>query len=282
MTRIREYQKEMRRVARHTLSDGQPTGNGCFPRLDADTTQHVLAHLEDFKDDEGRLDLIYLHRLCMLKLVCKSVANACRRKLCEGTAEGFAKLIGAANVQLPVRAFLSVRENKEHRLRAYGRHEHWIDDAKQAMAHHTTVVVHALRIEAWFDGVRVTDEAFRYLVRRSCHGPSHASLEAWKERRRWHFEIPTFCVECPGVGIFHDPHDFLHALEEHTKHPYVLGENSTDDPLDLLLRLHPFLLRAGTPYGFVAATDAVKDRRSGSSEVWATNLAFLATSGRLV
>ena len=271
----------MRRVARHNLSDGQPTGNGYFPRLDADTTQHVLAHLDKYKDDEGYIDPMYLNRLCLLKLVCKSVANACRRKLCDGTVEGFGTLIGAANVQLPVRAFLSVRDNSNHRLRRY-EHDYWIDDAKQAMATKTTFLVHALHIEAWYDGVRVTDEAFRYLFRRSCPGPLHASHEPWEERRKWHIEIPTFCIEYPGVGIFHDPHDFLYALEEHTKHPCVLSVNMTDDPMDLLLRLHPFLLRAGTPYGFVAATDAVTERQGSSSEEWATNLAFLATSGRLV
>ena len=94
-------------------------------------------------------------------------------------------------------------------------------------------------------------------------------------------QIPTFCIGYPGVGIFHDPHDFLYALEEHTEHPCVLGVNMTDDPMDLLLRLHPFLLRAGTPYGFVAATDAVTETGQFQPE-WATNLAFLATSGRLV
>ena len=89
---------------------------------------------------------MYLNRLCLLKLVCKSVANACRRKLCDGTVEGFGTLIGAANVQLPVRAFLSVRDNSNHRLRRY---EHRLLDRRCRAGHaatKTTFLVHALHI----------------------------------------------------------------------------------------------------------------------------------------
>ena len=92
------------------------------------------------------------------------------------------------------------------------------------------------------------------------------------EYSKWQFRYPMFCIEYPGVGVFHDPWDFECVF-------------SAEDPafprgcfvLNLLMNLHPYIRRARQAYLFRADVEVFDN-----GGWWTTSLALLATSGRLV
>ena len=259
----------MRPVVRNALSVPRPTGNGYFPPLDADTTQLMLRRLVVGGGDYD------MSLICMIKCVSSCVANACRRFLCEEYFD-LSQVIQMADVALPVRAFLSPMMEEGD----------WPEDNVPS----PTVIVHALTMEAWYDGLRVTNmEAFKFIRRFAYHHLNEDVAqdiveEFHVEFKKWEFTLPTFVVEYPGVGIFHNAGLFTNFIKDRHGCNYndtfystrKLAFNHNNCILNIMMDLHPFVQRSKKFWWFFAHLGMEQ------TLTWSTSLALLSVSGRLV
>ena len=227
------------RVFRDALSPRLPTGNGYFPPLTPDATQLVLWHFD-------------VPRLNMLKLVSKSVANACRRSLCSGDYDLFS-CIRESNITLPIRAFLTP----------------YLAEYPGGMPD-DVYIIHEFCMEAWYDGRRITDMSELVpLLLKYCFVKSVPNY-ARARRDRMKVVIPRICIERPGVGFFHTIHDVWHHMNLAKK---LDGRQSFE--FELLMALHPFAFIGKHTCIFTAAECGWE---FGS---WPSNLLLLAAMGRI-
>ena len=209
----------------NALANPTPTGRGTLPPLCPDTTQAVLEHMN-------------VPFLCLLKSVSTSVANACRRRLRESD---LTDIMERSNPTFPVRVLF----------------DSCFTEYRDLEVPTDVYIVHALTLEVRHEGRRVTDpEEVRTFLKTYVHTTEHVNET---ERDKFQFDTPTFCVERPGVGIFHSPGQLWEHMElgerlrrDDGDSPYERCLRAQQQTVKLLLSLQPLVTVGPRTYIFPA------------------------------
>ena len=232
-----------RRIFHNALANPPPTGNGSFPPLCPDTTQHVFWELE-------------ASFLCMLKSVSSCVANACRRQLRERPGS-MDFVVFAASITFPFYASLFVRSN---------------DDLETPYSHSEIFIVHALTMEVWRDHERLTKTGELLNALQEIAGNKSFDDESRNETQ-YEVVCPMFCLERPGVGIFHSLGDLCRTIDL----PQQKGRmHYFPEDMELLWNLHPFVAIGPKRYPLMA------EEVSDITACFPTNLPLLMATGHIL